>query len=155
MLHRSAICKRKTTHTLSAITIYETIPLKEQNVPGRRIVFIMSKMHKLEQKQLWLSRISDLAESGLTQIQWANQKDISVSTLRYWIRKLREPEENESQNWLQVEIPQGSNIANLPLSRSSENLAEIKITCGPYTVEFPANYPMPSMADILRLIKTL
>lgn len=115
----------------------------------------MSKMRKLQQKQLWLSRINDLAESGLTQLQWANQKDISVSTLRYWIRKLREPEESESQNWLQVEIPQGGNIANLPLSGSSESVSEIKITCGLYTVEFPANYPMQSMAEVLRLIKTL
>ena len=80
----------------------------------------MSKTHKLEQKQLWLSQINDLAESGLTQIQWANQKNISVSTLKYWIRKLRKPEDDDSQNWLQVEIPQGNNIASLPLSGASK-----------------------------------
>ena len=97
----------------------------------------MSKTHKLEQKQLWLSQINDLAESGLTQIQWANQKNISVSTLKYWIRKLRKPEDDDSQNWLQVEIPQGSNIASLPSPKSAEGAPEIKITCGPYTVEFP------------------
>ena len=115
----------------------------------------MNKTQALEQKQLWLSRISNLAESGLTQVQWANQKGISVSTLRYWIRKLREPEEPESQNWLQVEIPQGSNIASLPLSGSSGNLPDIKITCGPYTVEFPPNYPTQTMSEVLRLLKTL
>lgn len=115
----------------------------------------MSKQSKLEQQQLWFSRISDLAESGLTQIQWANQKNISFSTLRYWIRKLRVPEEDESQNWLQVDIPQGSNIASLPLPESSPSAGEIKITCGPYKVEFPANYPTQTMADVLRLIKDL
>ena len=115
----------------------------------------MSKQSKLEQQQLWLSRISDMAESGLTQIQWASQKNISVSTLRYWIRKLRVPEEDESQNWLQVDIPQGSNIASFPLPGPSTSLGEIKITCGPYKVEFPVNYQVQAMADILRLIKDL
>ena len=115
----------------------------------------MNKIQALEQKQLWLSRISDFVESGLTQVQWANQKNISVSTLRYWIRKLREPEEDESQNWLQVEIPQGSNIARLPSPKTAECVPEIKITCGPYTVEFPANYTAQDMSDVLRMIKAL
>ena len=115
----------------------------------------MNKQSRLEQQHLWLSRISDMAESGLTQTQWASQKNISVSTLRYWIRKLRVPEENETQSWLQVDIPQGSNIARLPLPESSPSSGEIKITCGSYKVEFPSNYPTPAMANVLRLIKDL
>lgn len=115
----------------------------------------MNKIQKEEQRQLWLSRISDLSESGLTQIQWCDEKNISVSTLRYWIRKLREPEEDGSQSWLQVDIPQGSNIVSLPLHEPSPSPGEIKITCGLYTVEFTAGYSAQVMADVLGLIKTL
>ena len=120
----------------------------------RRIVFIMNKIQRVEQQQLWMSRISDLASSGLTQSQWCQEKGFSVSTLRYWMRKLREPEEQDSTNWLQVDIPEDGHVASLPVS-SNAAPGGLKITCGKYTVEFPSGYDVSSMAAVLKLLSAL
>lgn len=40
-------------------------------------------------RQLWLARIIELGESRMTQKDWCRSKNISESTLRYWIRKLK------------------------------------------------------------------
>jgi len=79
----------------------------------------MNKIQQIEQQQLWMSRINDLASSGLTQSQWCQEKGFSVSTLRYWMRKLREPEEQDSTSWLQVDIPEGGHVASLPVSSNA------------------------------------
>jgi len=105
-------------------------------------------------RQLWLSRISDLADSGLTQTKWCSQKNIHLSTLRYWLSKLREPEE-EPQSWLCVDLPEGKNIATLPQAAEDTYNVGIKISCGPYTVEFPSGCSRTAMVDVLQLVKEL
>lgn len=114
----------------------------------------MNKLQRANQRQLWLSRISDLADSGLTQTKWCSQKNIHLSTLRYWLSKLREPEE-EPQNWLCVDIPEGKNIATLQSPAASLPISGIKISCGPYTVEFPSECTRKAMVDVLQLVREL
>ena len=114
----------------------------------------MNKIQQIEQQQLWMSRINDLASSGLTQSQWCQEKGFSVSTLRYWMRKLREPEEQDSTSWLQVDIPEGGHVASLPISSNAAS-GGLKITCGKYTVEFPSGYDVSSMAAVLKLLSIL
>jgi hypothetical protein len=114
----------------------------------------MNKLQRANQRQLWLSRISDLADSGLTQTMWCSQKNLPLSTLRYWLSKLREPEE-ESQKWLCVDLPEGKNIATLPQATEDTYDARIKISCGPYTVEFPSGCSRTVMADVLQLVREL
>ena len=114
----------------------------------------MNKLSRRDQRQLWLTRISDLADSGLTQTKWCSEKNIPISTLRYWIRRLREPEE-ESQNWLCVDIPEGKNIATLQGPADTLPICGIKISCGPYTVEFPSGCSRTAMVDVLQLVREL
>jgi hypothetical protein len=42
----------------------------------------MNKIQRVEQQQLWMSRINDLASSGLTQSQWCQEKGFSVDSWR-------------------------------------------------------------------------
>ena len=42
-----------------------------------------------ESREIWTSRVSDFKSSNLTQKAWCEKNDIKVSTLRYWIRKIR------------------------------------------------------------------
>lgn len=59
-----------------------------------------------ERRALWLSRIQNLAESGMTQKAWCQRKEIPVTTLRYWLRKLRLQSEEISPTatgtWLEL-----------------------------------------------------
>ena len=38
--------------------------------------------------QIWQQRVQEMRCSGLSQKEWCKQNGVSVSTLRYWIRKL-------------------------------------------------------------------
>jgi len=95
-----------------------------------------------------------LADSGLTQNKWCSEKNIPISTLRYWIRRLREPEE-KSQNWLCVDIPEWKNINTLPCPVEDLPICGIKISCVSYTMEFPSGCPRKAMVDVLQVVQEL
>lgn len=114
----------------------------------------MRKLGSEEQRQLWLCRINDLVDSGLTQLEWCRRNEISASTLRYWIRKLKEPETDENApRWLKVNVSTDNHIAQLKLPEIPVPTENVKIKYGDFTVEFPIGCDAQSMLDILRLIK--
>lgn len=41
-----------------------------------------------ENKELWVQRVEEFKSSNLSQTTWCKEKDIKVSSLRYWLRKL-------------------------------------------------------------------
>jgi len=46
-----------------------------------------------DKRQFWINQVADFETSGLSQRAYAEQKQISLSNLRYWMYKLR----NESR----------------------------------------------------------
>lgn len=46
--------------------------------------------------ELWMKRIQDCRESGLTQKEWCEQNQISVSSFRYWISKMNKKNMDDS-----------------------------------------------------------
>ena len=43
----------------------------------------MNQREKEEQRQLWIARMCEMEESGLTQEEWCRSKEIPYSTMRY------------------------------------------------------------------------
>lgn len=41
-----------------------------------------------ENREIWVQRVDDFKSSNLNQTDWSKANGVSVSTLRYWIRKL-------------------------------------------------------------------
>ena len=113
----------------------------------------MNRTGQEEQRQLWLSRISDLADSGFTQLEWCKRKEIPVSTLRYWIRKLKDPVIDDGPQWLRVDVSTDNNIAQIKATEIAKPVEGIKIKYGEFTVEFSIGCDAQSMLDILRLVK--
>ena len=98
----------------------------------------MNQREKEEQRQLWIARVCDLEESGLTQEEWCKNHSIPYSTLRYWIRNLRREAETESRetNWLKVDMSAGNEIATVHIPEVTENIVGgINIRFGEFTVE--------------------
>ena len=56
---------------------------------------IIKKSVKLE---LWKERLEDQHSSGLTQKEWCAKNDLSISTLRYWIRRIKNQELNPHED---------------------------------------------------------
>ena len=70
---------------------------------------------------MWIARICDLEESGLTQEEWCKNHKIPYSTLRYWLSKLKKEAETEGRetNWLKVDMSAGNEIATVHIPKTS------------------------------------
>jgi predicted transcriptional regulator len=59
------------------------------NLPAEGAL-LMNQREKEEYRQLWIARLCELSDSGMTQEEWCRQHNIPYSTLRYWISKLKQ-----------------------------------------------------------------
>jgi len=119
---------------------------------------LMNQREKEEQRQLWIARVCDLEESGLTQEEWCKNHNIPYSTLRYWIRKLRREAETESRetNWLKVDMSAGNEIATVHIPEVTENIVGgINIRFGEFTVELQNGCSPKQVFEVLRMLKAL
>lgn len=118
----------------------------------------MNILEKEQIRQLWISRITDLSGSGLSQKQWCIKKNIPVTTLRYWISKLRDKEDTEefSPRFVKLEIaafepeePQRSKEAD------KKSLGVISIFYGDFKLEIDGLTSNDQIHSILSIIKRL
>jgi hypothetical protein len=111
-------------------------------------------MEREEYQRLWAARLTDLAESGMTQRQWCEQNGISFSTLKYWILKAnKKPRQNQNQNkeWLALEV------GAMPETADADCLAagKISVNYGGFRVDVGGGTDPGQIFNILRMIKEL
>jgi hypothetical protein len=118
----------------------------------------MNQIEKEEQRQLWIARMCEMEESGLTQEEWCRSKGIAYSTLRYWVRKFRrEAEEaNGTVNWLKVDLSAENGIGAIcPANPASFSSVCIRILYGEFAVEIPGGCDPQQMLGVLQVLKAL
>lgn len=117
----------------------------------------MNQREKEEQRQLWIARLCDLEESGMTQEDWCRSHNIPYSTLRYWISKLKKESEIESRdtNWLKVDMSAGNEIATVHIPETSNTIGGINIRFGEFTVELQTGCDSQRVFEVLRMLKAL
>lgn len=120
----------------------------------------MNQREKEERRQLWIARLCDLEETDMNQEEWCKAHSIPYSTFRYWMSKLRKEAESENQttNWLKVDMPHDNKIATVqvsPASKKETPNGEIHIRLGEFTVELHNGYDSESVFEVLRMLKTL
>lgn len=117
----------------------------------------MNQREKEEQRQLWIARLCDLEESGMTQEDWCKNHSIPYSTLRYWISKLKKEAETERQgtNWLKVDMSAGDEIATVRIPETSSTISGINIRFGEFTVELQNGSDPQRVFEVLRMLKAL
>lgn len=120
-------------------------------------VLIMNQRGKEEQRQLWIARLCNLEESGLTQEDWCKQHNIPYSTLRYWISKLKKEAETESRetNWLKVDMSASNEIATIRVPEVPNTVGGINIRFGEFTVELQNGCDSQRVFEVLRMLKAL
>lgn len=118
---------------------------------------LMNHREKEEQRQLWIARICDLEESGLTQEEWCRNHNIPYSTLRYWLSKLKKEVELESRetNWLKVDMSTSNEIATVRIPETSSTIGGINIRFGEFTVELQSGCDPQRVFEVLRMLKAL
>lgn len=109
-------------------------------------------------RQLWLSRTNDWLESGSTQETWCQSKQISVSTLRYWLHKFKKEKETEqSPRWLKVHTSQvNSAITELAVSTTEPPVKDtIKVRYQDMVIEFTNDCQLESVGRLLLMLRSL
>ena len=107
-----------------------------------------------ENRRLWQARLSDLAESGMTQKQWCEQHSINISALRYWIRqtnKIKHRQERRSGEWLTVT----TNTLAEPDPGTGGSNGDITVSYGAYRVEINESANPEGIYNVLRILKEL
>ena len=109
------------------------------------------------QRQLWISRLADLGDSGMTQDEWCKSRSIPYSRLRYWITKLRKESasENQTASWLKVDVEPGTEIATIRPPESVPGSNGISIRFSEFTVDIPRGCPGDQLLEVLRALKAL
>lgn len=118
----------------------------------------MNRIGKEEQRQLWIARMCEMEESGLTQEEWCRSKEIPYSTMRYWLRKFkRETEEaNGTIDWLKVDLSAEKGIAAICPANPAPFASDwIRILYGEFTVELPGGCDPQQMLGVLQVLKAL
>lgn len=118
----------------------------------------MNQNKKEEQRQLWLSRLCDLEESGVTQVEWCKNYDIPYSTLRYWVSKLKKEVEADEMdtNWLKVDVSASTEVATLQVPEmAKDNNACMNIRFGDFTIELQSGCDPQQIYEVLKVMKAL
>lgn len=118
---------------------------------------IMSKATE-EQRQLWILRIRDFEDSGLCLSEWCREKNIPISTMGYWKRKLKKEESAaDAPCWLKIDTPQSSS----PVSRlhipveTATGTGVIALKYAGFAIELPACCSSQQVFEMLQVLKTL
>lgn len=98
-------------------------------------------------REQWLQRAEDFHASGLTQTSWCQQQNVKISTLRYWLKKLKEEAtSSNTPEWVELEVTKKT----LDSSDTS-----IKIHVGPYRVEISEGFAPSALLDVLKTLSVL
>ena len=114
----------------------------------------MDNITKQDRENMWVSRFRALADSGLTQKAWCEKNGVALSTLRYWIRKLRMTETKEdapASGWLALDAPQ-SNAKDKADDAAS---GEIRISSSGVTVVLPEGIDIAAASMYIKLLADL
>jgi len=105
-------------------------------------------MTKQELQQHWKERIAAYRASGLSQVAFCREQDISLRQLSYWLRKeaKKETVTATSTRWLPVEI-------NNQGAASENNSLQIKM--GPASIEIRPGFDQKLLLDVLKTLKVL
>jgi hypothetical protein len=117
----------------------------------------MNQIEKGEQRQLWISRLSDMGDSELTQEEWCRRHNIPYSTFRYWARKLKQEADSKNQpaNWLKVDLTDNA-VASLRMPDTERfDRSMIRIKIGEFTVELQDGCDPQRIVEVLRILKAV
>lgn len=117
----------------------------------------MNQREKGELRQLWIARMCEFSESGMTQEEWCKSHNIAYSTFRYWLSKLKKDEESETQqaNWLKVDLSAGNEIATIKIPQIPKSTGGMNIRFGEYTLELQDSCDPQRVFEVLRMLKAL
>jgi hypothetical protein len=114
--------------------------------------FLMSIESRKEINELRRAQVAEFEDSDVPAKQWCAENHISISTLHYWQRKLRQ-EKARTNNWVDISGLRQLDpdcTAIVPVSHGS-----VTIRIGPYSVEVTRSTDTECLRTVLSVTATL
>ena len=96
--------------------------------------------------EYWQQVLSDQSASGLTQIEWCNQKSVNIHNFRYWKGRLTAAPvtENESNDttWASITSPKTKDVYD-------QDESMIRIRIGKATVDVAADVDLKALVRVI------
>lgn len=104
-------------------------------------------MSKTEKRILWEKRVSAYKASGLTQMKWCEENDISIHQLGYWLKKFRSENltETTSHKWLPIKVDHDESVP------SSSN-PSIVVSVGKAKIEVTSDFDPSLLANVVKAL---
>lgn len=107
-------------------------------------------MSRKELRELWISRVSDYRASGERVAQWCERHQVTPHQLYYWMRKLKDADEQKPAS---VGGPKWVSLSLEALT--IEEMAPIRIMVGTIAVEVRMGFDPTVLASVVRTLKAL
>lgn len=105
---------------------------------------------KDEDRKLWEDRIADYRSSGLTAVQWAEDRGVAVHRLRYYIHKFNKEKKLEL-NQESKEVQWTSVVSKNPKTEGNFK-GPLKVTIGHATIEVNSDFDEDTFESIVRIL---
>jgi hypothetical protein len=99
-----------------------------------------------ENRELWLSRVSAYRESGMSTRTWCQENNVSITALRYWLRKTENDQSTTKDQHEFVQI--------LSSSLESRNFVPATIRLGMISIEISDSCHPDTIKNIIDALKS-
>ena len=114
-------------------------------------------MTHAKSRKLWQARVAEYEASGLTMRKWCERNGFRDGQLRYWLKKAREADQNQS--WACVELV-GEGVADAAnpavmstgLNRTAACEPGLTVRVGAATIEVRSGFDSALLSEVLRVV---
>ena len=100
-------------------------------------------------RAIWEERVAAFRNTKMEQKSWCEENNVSVSTLRYWLRKMRSEESGEKKpDWISVNLS-GPEMQEKTIGVAAR-LATVKI--GPFAVDVSERFDPIGLARLMKAL---
>lgn len=106
-------------------------------------------MTKDERRCLWSEKINKYRSSNMTAIDWCNENNVSVHSLKNWITKLNKepnPTESNKTEWISVDLTKSNNVTST---------SSIIIKIGSCSIEVNKDFDKLVFTDVVQVLTSL
>jgi hypothetical protein len=105
-------------------------------------------MTNQELRRQWEAKVAEFHNSVLSTKQWAETNNVKLSQLRYWIRKLKSPDniKNQSPKWFSVDIGDGA---------ETTTSSSLSVKVGKATIEVKPGFNPSLLKEVVRTLEAL
>lgn len=97
---------------------------------------------------MWKARVADYRASGQTAAEWCVAHQVTTQQLRYWMRKYKDGDQNESgrsSQWVAVNMDE----------QPSKTESTIRVMVGSVSIEVRSGFNPSLLFDVVKALQSL